>query len=318
MPSGHSRTRRPRNVVDFRSSRLLAPPVANDPETESGDSKDDTTNPAADATDPGSADADVPDTDETNKPQPIRFHPDDGAPTPSGWTRVPTRCEAPGGEEMIDRGAGWYSVAVPSEWTLVGLGSGGSGSPLGDSHDLSFTTSDESSRPWVTVSIDIDSRDDQGNLQTWRGEVSDGSFDYEITTHSADQETLHQITFDLVGAATVGDQQLDVLVADGQQAPEVLDETQYKARFMIADTPARHLAGGTTPESGVVTISHDVDGGELSLEAVRQIVESLQMPECTAHVIIVSYELVWNADLNEDGHISTAEEYQAALERRGN
>ncbi|PWG73393.1 hypothetical protein DF186_23305, partial [Enterococcus hirae] len=78
------------------------------------------------------------------------------------------------------------------------------------------------------------------------------------------------ITYDEVATASVGDQDVAVLVAEQDQAPEMLGATEYNARLELAElpNPAPGDDDGSTPASMVVTISFDAEELELAADEV--------------------------------------------------
>lgn len=229
--------------------------------------------------------------------QPLRIMLPEPTDPPAGFRAIPPVCEA-------DEGGVWFTFAVPEGWDATGRSFGGSGSPLGDSIDLRFDTGDGD----VTVATDPDSRRPDGTILNGAGEEWE-SFDYDYTRG----EESGRITYDEVATASVGDQDVAVVVAEQDQAPEMLGATEYKARLELAElpNPAPGDDDGITPASMVVTISFDAEELELAADEVVEILSTFAAPECTVDRIVAGREILLGEDVNGDGEVSTVDDLRS-------
>lgn len=224
--------------------------------------------------------------------------PEEGT-TPSGWTRLPATCASP-------EGVGWFTHAVPAGWEKGGVGSG-SGGPLGHSVDVTYRTGSGE----VTVALDGDSRDHDGEFT----DGSDGSFDYEWESFGDDGTASGEITFDRMSTVQVGDQEVEIFVADPSQAPDIVSSVEHKARVEVAQVPnpAPGDRDGQRPHSYVIEIRYSPEDVQLPDATVEGIVASLAMPECSREMLVVTTEVQLSADVDEDGNVATAEDFQELL-----
>lgn len=200
----------------------------------------------------------------------------DGAP--DGYERIAASCEEP--EEF----GAWFTYAVPADWELTGSSSG-SGSPLAINTDLTFTRPD-------------------GTLLDPAGEPF-VSYDYIYKVNGEPTE----ITFDPVDTVSVGDQEVDIVVARPDQAPDILSSTEFKARVETAKIPnPADDEDGYRPTSLTITLVHDPADGELSDDVVATVVESLAMPSCSIDHTVAILEINFNEDLDGDGDVDGAED----------
>lgn len=216
-----------------------------------------------------------------------------------GFVEVPAECLDP------DQYAAGLSFAVPEGWEATGISRGGSGSPLNDSAELTFTTAD--GRVWVDLSPDSVQPD--GTI-TVNGEPFT-SFDYEYESYSSSgEEDSGEITFESLGEVPVGDQDVEVWFADQAQDTDFLSYTEYKARVRTADltNPAVGDADGVILASMVVTVVHDAEETDISLDEVAGIIAGLAIPDCTWDHEVAMLEIALNMDLNNDGEIATPQD----------
>lgn len=230
---------------------------------------------------------------------PPRFHLPAAADVPSGFEMLPAACDPPEGEGT------WITYAVPEAWENTSRGSGGSGSPLSTSTELGFVRPDAGD---VSVDVEPENRMPDGTILDGSGEEWE-SFDYEITTYSDDGETTDQIAFESRGTVTVGEQDVEIWVADQAQS-EMLRSTQAKARVEAADLPNPAIGDDDklAPASFVVTISWDADAGEVDDGTMGSILRTLTMPECTRDRIVAQSEVQLGVDLDDDGEVATVED----------
>lgn len=187
---------------------------------------------------------------------------------------------------------------------------GGGTSPLAGSFETDFSSG---------VSVDFTSAirrpaDDKltksGNGGLWT------SFDYDWSSYGDGGEKSGTITFESIGAAQVGDQQAKIFYADPAQEPEVLGTTAiYKTHVDVAriPNPAPGSHTGYRTATFTVTIEHDDSEGALDPAVVTNMVSSLGFPECARQIVVASREVMLNADLNDDGKVSTVEDMRKAM-----
>lgn len=241
----------------------------------------------------------------------VEFLVDPDGTTPDGWTRTISLCQA---QSKDDRANGGVTFAVPSDWTVQGRSMGGGTSPLGDPFETGFKNG---------ASVDFTSairrpRDDKlkdsGTDQLWT------SFDYDWSSYGDGGEQSGTITFESIGTAQLGEQQAEVFYADPAQNPEVLGTTAtYKTHVDVAriPNPAPGSQTGYRTATFTVTIEYDNSEGALDPAVVTTIVSSVGLPECARHIVVVSREVMLNADLNGDGVVATVDDMRAAMANIG-
>ncbi|QGG96792.1 hypothetical protein [Actinomarinicola tropica] len=231
---------------------------------------------------------------------PPSFHLPATADVPSDFEVLPAACDAPDGDGT------WITYAVPEDWDNTSRSGGGSGSPLSTSTELGFVRPDAGD---VSVDLEPESRMPDGTILDASGEEWE-SFDYEITTYSGDGETTTEVTFESRGTVTVGEQDVEIWVADQSQAPDELGSTEAKARVEVADlpNPAAGDEDKLRPASFVVTISWDAEDGDIDDATIGSIIESLTLPDCTRERIVALEEVQLGEDLDGDGEVSTAQD----------
>ena len=239
-----------------------------------------------------SASDDAGSADNSMELKPVSFALPEPSGAPDGFRRLQADC-APDDP--------WFTYAVPETWELTGTGYGGSGSPLSDSVDQTFSTDIGD----VKIETDPDSVRPDGTILDNSGQPFQ-SFDYDYTRG----DETKRITFEEVGTVSVGDQDVEVMVADQAQAPDFLSSTEYKARVQLAmlPNPAPGDDDKLQPASMLMTVTHDAEDGDLPTDTVEQMVGSFAMPSCTKDMIVARLEVRFGQDVDGDGQVASPED----------
>lgn len=217
----------------------------------------------------------------------------------AGFVEVAAECADPGGY------AAPLALTVPDGWEARGLGSAGGGSPLTGNVDLTFSTPEGN----VVVGIDHDSVGPDGTVLV-NGEPFE-SFDYDYETFSSSGEDgSGTISFEKVADVSVGDQEVELWVADQAQGSSFSSMTEHKARVRTADltNPARGDSDGLTPASMVISVSHDAESTDVSTDDVAGIVAGLALPDCAWAQEVARLEMTFGEDLDGDGSVATPQD----------
>lgn len=154
--------------------------------------------------------------------QPLRFLlPDEDDPG-DGFTRITASCV-----DTDDFGAS-LTFGVPDEWEATGRSAGGGGSMLGGNVDLTFDTGSGE----VEIEMEPDSRMPDGPPLDSEGEPWE-SFDYEITG----SEGSRTVSFDSVDTVTVGDQEVEIFLAEQDPDTVFTSLTEHKVRLETVELP---------------------------------------------------------------------------------
>lgn len=231
---------------------------------------------------------------------------------PSGFRMITDECQAGEGDADDDGYHSPFVFAVPEDWTIRGLGSGGSGGVLGTGVDVTFTTSAGDD---VTVGYDWDTRTADGQIADWDGEPWT-SFDFD--SQVGDDKTT--IEFDEVATITIDEQEVDLFYRDPSQAPDHVSGEEYRARVAVMDLTSMSDPDAVNEYTFVVTITFPSDAADVTQDVVETIVGSLSIPTCTWDALLVQEETYRNVDLDGDGQVRSIEdslaEMQADLEAR--
>jgi len=234
------------------------------------------------------------------EPAPIEFLLPETSDTPSGFHQIPARCDT---SSDANEYRGWYGFAVPEGWEANGR-TGGSTSPLDDGTTVSFGSGSIRS----SVEAQSDSIDGDGSIGDGQGgKWATFDYDYKIGDSSV------TVRYDEVGTVSIAGQDIAIMAAPYQQAPDRLKVTEYKARIEAAHVYGRFYDGTVYPASFVVTIKPTTDDKELSEEIVRGIVGSFTMPECAKKLVIVTEEATTQKDADGDGQVATPDDYRELL-----
>lgn len=231
---------------------------------------------------------------------PPTFHLPATAEVPPDFEMLPAVCDSP------DRDGTWITYAVPADWDNTSRSSGGAGSPLSTSTELGFVRPDAGD---VSIDLEPENRMPDGTILDGSGEEWE-SFDYEITTYSDEGETTTEVTFESRGSVTVGEQDVEIWIAEQSQAPDELRSTRAMARVELADLPNPAVGDDdkVRPASFVVTISWDAEDGDLDDGTMGRIIESLTLPDCSRERIVAQEEVQLGEDLDGDGDVATAQD----------
>lgn len=204
--------------------------------------------------------------------------------------------------------------------------SSGSGSPLDDSSRATFQAGDGNSHNDFRVEFTPDTlAPDRSAESGWvvvdHNKEPWTTFDYTYQVGDASYEITHEV----VATATVGDQTVDVWLADQAQAPEVLNRSTYLARVVLVEVPtAPATMPGETPPwrdaSTVVSIDFDADSERVDPvdpETAAAIISSLAVPECAVKYVVASQESRTQTDLDGDGKVTTQEEFLSIMRGEG-
>jgi hypothetical protein len=238
--------------------------------------------------------------------------------TPEGFTQFPSACEAPDAENLDKHK--WINYAVPETWNVVSKSSG-SDSPLSDTTTISYYEGGGNSHKDYIIEFDTDRFEpDQESPNGWT------LVDFEKKpwqTHDYEYQVgddTYQIHFDTVATATVGEQEVQILKAPQEQAPEALSRTEYRARILFAEVPTgpANAAGQEPPwrpQSSVMSIKYDAESGRAPLtdDLVVDIVSSIAMPSCGIDYLVAVREGTMNFDIDGDGHVTTQQEMLEAM-----
>lgn len=220
--------------------------------------------------------------------------PEDGE-TPAGHRRLGAKCDD-------DKKEGsWVTYAIPEAWEKTSGGASGGGSPTDGALDHGFETGSGK----VEIKVEADSRDEENQILDGSREPSE-SFDYTV---SVGDET-KTIVYTKTGTVDVGDQSVDVFKVGQEAFPEYLQGTTYVARLDLGLLKRGDLTD--IGSSSRMTVSFDPEEVALSDDDVHQIIGSAALPECSRTSMVVSYEFMFNVDLNDDGKVSTVEDLRAS------
>lgn len=241
---------------------------------------------------------------------PVEYLLPEAVAVPADYAEVLAECAEPAAAEGEYRSI--YSFAVPSGWTAVARGSGGSGGMSSTDVDLEFDTGEGR----VMVAMDRDRLDTDGAVLDWASKPFT-SFDEEITSYSSDdsEEQVELITFEDLGTIGLPDQEVTLWRAAQEQSPESLSSTRYKARLSTVSVPQPNVdRSNAVTHSIVVTIEHNSDETPLDQAVVEQIIGSFAIAPCVREEMNGELELMLGEDVDGDGEVRDAEDVLAELE----
>lgn len=197
--------------------------------------------------------------------------------------------------------ASYITFVVPEDWTGAGRSSGGSGGITGNDVTFSFD-SVESGKVEVGYAWDRQLADgDEG----WE------SFDYDYERNG----TTTAIEYIQVAMVEVGDQRAELFYRDPSQAPELLEDEQYKVRLAAFDVPHSVLRpGGVDAYSLVFTFTFDEVTSEIDQDTVEATIGSINLPTCVWDELLLFEEVQRQVDLNGDGEVQSMQEWLEELQ----
>lgn len=215
---------------------------------------------------------------------------------PAGYTTLANACEA-GDDELY---GAYIRYAVPDSWSAAGGGGSGTGGDLSGSVDHLFDSPE--GKVWIALKRE---RRDEQNQVLGDGDEPTESFDYAYNLGDEEIRVVHSEAF----TASIDGEDLQVwTLTDGSDLGNDGDAI-YRVRVV-----AFHMTWPLDAES-TASFEMEISGAPAALDedTVRTIIETVQIPECVRHRVIVTNEVTLSTDLDGDGHVATAEELQAVI-----
>lgn len=221
--------------------------------------------------------------------QPPTFVLTGGVEAPPGWVEDPAACA---GDDAV--GPPYFTFHVPADWDRTGSGSAGSSDTDGSgNHTYALTGG-----PSVEVEVATDSYDgtepiDLNTQQPWV------SWDYDITSYSADGEESTRATYAALDPVEIDGETVDLWFLD-QHQDDLISSSEYKARVVFAEVPAGGMAGqDRQPYSATVTFGWNAEAGALDEAVVRDVLSTFRLDQCVQDAMTELYEMLYGANWSD-------------------